>query len=291
MRKIVFPEPEDPDWAEWRERCEAATNELIAAVEAGEEVVVNRDLYKEKKVAVYMAPAGPFKRKCAYCERDLANQHGDVDHYRPSKRVTDENRKPIRRNTGSGEEDHPGYYWLAYDWQNLLPSCTACNTASGQFTEGRVVGKWEAFPIENEDLRAWSPVEEGREVPLLVNPVHAYPEEHFAFHRTGVLGYKTPAGRVTRRLLGLDEEGLATRRKKRYEEVKTFTREFLATFDICSKEVQEEKREHLEALAAGEGEFTAYARLAIQDVLASHEQASEIVEGALGSGAHLTEEE
>ena len=28
--------------------------------------------------------------------------------------------------------EHPGYFWLAYNWKNLLPSCQNCNTYGGK---------------------------------------------------------------------------------------------------------------------------------------------------------------
>lgn len=65
-----------------------------------------------------------FHNKCAYCE--CREYKPDVEHYRPKKRVT-----------GDQRNIH-GYYWLCYEWTNLLPACSACNSRSG---------KWDKFPI------------------------------------------------------------------------------------------------------------------------------------------------
>jgi hypothetical protein len=46
-------------------------------------------------------------QKCCFCERLIGND-GDVEHFRP-KSAYSQNRKLER----------PGYYWLAYDWDNL----------------------------------------------------------------------------------------------------------------------------------------------------------------------------
>src|ERR1043166_1757000 len=57
--------------------------------------------------------------KCCYCERcfeDSAYLH--IEHYRP-KGAYKQNRRDKRR--------FPGYYWLAYDWDNLYLSCHPCN--------------------------------------------------------------------------------------------------------------------------------------------------------------------
>ena len=67
-----------------------------------------------------------FHGRCAYCEAWFQSvSFGDVEHYRPKAEVTD-------------DRAHPGYYWLAYDQENYLPSCSQCNTK----------GKGNHFPIK-----------------------------------------------------------------------------------------------------------------------------------------------
>jgi len=65
-----------------------------------------------------------FHNKCAYCE--VKEHKPDVEHFRPKKRVS-----------GNQRNKH-GYYWLCYEWTNLLPACSACNSKNG---------KWNKFPI------------------------------------------------------------------------------------------------------------------------------------------------
>jgi hypothetical protein len=65
-----------------------------------------------------------FYNKCAYCEKYEFKP--DVEHFRPKKGVTNPN------------GNKHGYYWLCYNWSNLLPACSNCN--SGQ-------GKWNKFPV------------------------------------------------------------------------------------------------------------------------------------------------
>jgi len=65
-----------------------------------------------------------YLQKCAYCE---AYCKAEIEHYRPKKGVTE-------------DSNHKGYYWLCYEWSNLVPSCRYCNT------EG---GKGNRFPIKN----------------------------------------------------------------------------------------------------------------------------------------------
>ncbi len=54
-------------------------------------------------------------KKCGYCERRRdVNRESDIDHFRPKAEVT-------------MAPDHTGYWWLAYEWKNLLFSCRHCN--------------------------------------------------------------------------------------------------------------------------------------------------------------------
>jgi len=74
-----------------------------------------------KKGEVKRALATLFHGKCAYCETFYsASSPVDVEHYRPKGSV-------------DGVKDHPGYWWLAMRWENLLPSCIDCNRRRGQW--------------------------------------------------------------------------------------------------------------------------------------------------------------
>ena len=114
-----------------------------------------------------------FDGKCAYCESKVLDvAAGDVEHYRPKKGV-------------DGMPTHPGYYWLAYDLENLLPCCEKCNRAGA---------KMNLFPIPMEGDRAWRPEDDiEAEHPYLLNPYGHDPAEHLRF----VLGPDgRPLGRV-----------------------------------------------------------------------------------------------
>lgn len=119
-----------------------------------------------------------FGGKCAYCEsRYAAMQPMDVEHFRPKGCV-------------AGEK-HPGYWWLALAWENLLPSCTDCNRCRKQFIvdlgeNGDVVvsnekensGKKDAFPISGK-VRACKPSDSlMAEGALLIDPTVQDPAQH-----------------------------------------------------------------------------------------------------------------
>jgi len=76
-----------------------------------------------------------------------------------------------------------GYYWLASEWTNLLPSCTDCNSPRKQDLPGatRVAGKAKAFPLASEKTRATKPGEEKREGRLLLHPYFDDREKHIEF--------------------------------------------------------------------------------------------------------------
>jgi len=54
-----------------------------------------------------------FHHKCAYCEKKIEKGFFEVEHYRPKAAAIG--------------DPHPGYWWLALNWDNLLPTCPGCN--------------------------------------------------------------------------------------------------------------------------------------------------------------------
>lgn len=102
--------------------------------------------------------------KCAYCECSLTGCGGVVEHYRPKKGYAK------RR---GGELLTPGYYRLAYDWNNLLLSCPRCNTHH----------KMNIFELEDERMRSAPGPDVSRERPLLIHPALERPEEFISFRR------------------------------------------------------------------------------------------------------------
>ncbi|WP_017904647.1 HNH endonuclease [Pseudomonas asplenii] len=130
-----------------------------------------------------------FHGKCAYCESFYyGSAPVDIEHYRPKGRVYE-------------EPDHPGYWWIAMDWENLLPSCIHCNRRSGQvtptlsaslvrlvnedkaFSRSRVLqtGKQDSFPILGQRAVVGAS-DFSAEQALLLDPCRDQPEEHLRFH-------------------------------------------------------------------------------------------------------------
>lgn len=275
MRRINFDEPtNDQKWTDWRLRCIQATNNLITDFNNGIKPKFT-ELYKEMKYYYYINGKSPFWNKCAYCERNIRNQYGDIEHYRPKGRVTDVNNKLIKRIVGLNKEEHPGYYWLAYEFTNLLPSCITCNRPTNIINgaKKKQIGKWDKFPVK--DIRAWEVGTEGNEEPLLINPLVDDPSEHFVYDTTkGIIGWKTKEGEMTVKILGLNEHDLPERRVERYELIKTKVAEYI---EECKKDPNshdaQENEKLLRKIKKGYGEFSTFAMCAIKDTIDNYEQA------------------
>ncbi len=102
--------------------------------------------------------------KCAYCETYC---NAEVEHYRP--------------------KNH--YYWLYYEWTNLLPACHDCNTiGTGKGTQFPVIGKQETKPqFEtktnklNKSYCLHNKFPLKAEKPYLLHPEYDNPKDFLAF--------------------------------------------------------------------------------------------------------------
>lgn len=278
MIHIDFQEPDTDSWRAWREKCVAEQTALNEAVAAGRRPKVNSVLYKAKKFALrdgfYFDPRGPFHGKCAYCEVDIyRGQHGDMEHFRPHGRVTDEDGKPICVEIEGKTVQHPGYYWLAYDWTNLLPSCALCNQLSTSHSEGRRIGKSDRFPVKH--FRARLPGEEDREEPLLIHPVFEHPERYLKLNDVCAFEAGDDRAEACISIFGLNDRDLPNARMEVYRKVRQLVGLFCQAMN--SSELQDSCGEIIQKLRKwkdGWGEHTSAARKAIQDAFASVANAS-----------------
>lgn len=113
-----------------------------------------------------------FHRKCAYCESAYGYVHPvDVEHYRPKGAV-------------DGASGHDGYWWLAMEWENLLPSCIDCNRRRGQTGPNGAAmtsGKATQFPIAPGSPRWAAPKAANTEERLLIDPCRDDPADHLTY--------------------------------------------------------------------------------------------------------------
>lgn len=222
MIRLDDTERQDATWQNWRSRCATSQQALDQAMakhdfSSDQPAPEASKLYAELKDDHYVARRAPFWGKCAYCESSVhSSQYGDIEHFRPKSRITNpKTNEPIRTSTGT--HDHPGYYWLAYDWRNLLLACELCNSPSHRSSDGRRIGKWDHFPLADETKRAQQPGDEILEQPLLINPLVEDPSAHLELDpKTGVLSAKSLRGQTCIDLLGLNERGLPDERASAY---------------------------------------------------------------------------
>lgn len=163
-----------------------------------------------------------FHGKCAYCESrirfpEIMDAEGkaksmDIEHWRPKGEI----------DLGGGQTLR-GYYWLAAEWTNLLPSCHFCNRGNVQTIAGvkQTLGKRCLFPTA-DGFHALAPGEEAREKPLLLDPCHDRPELHLEFTWDGIVleaesdeETALPKGRTSIPIYGLRRPDLVDARKAR----------------------------------------------------------------------------
>lgn len=215
MRKIPVQPLNTDEWHQWIAACKDATKANIKAVKEGEKASIKSTLYRRKAIkdAFFFSKNAPFYGKCAYCEFPISDfQAGDIEHFRPKAVVTDEEDQTILLQDEGGKvildglgnpKAHPGYYWLGYDWTNLIPSCEACNRPRPES-----LGKRNRFPVVGS--HAQSPGEEVNEIPLLINPASGQddddPQKHLIIDdETGLMIPLSDRGKMCIKILGLNQ--------------------------------------------------------------------------------------
>ncbi len=222
------------NFEEWQKRAREARQKLLDGWKPGEPPKkLHTQIWKDFKKEFLL---GIHSKKCAYCEAKIsANANLHVEHYRPKRKVTvrSENcdhstRKPI---------NHPGYFWLAYEWHNLILACPHCNTYHtteeqkegiihpgeteeqkkkithpGKLNEFRINGTRINKPSDNPNK--W--IEELKEEkPLLLHPYFDNPEDHITFDDKGVPYPKNGSerGQETIQVCNLNRETLNEARR------------------------------------------------------------------------------
>lgn len=194
--------------AQWFVLSNAAKDKIIEEVNNGNSPLIVETTYKSNDVR--MALEQLFEFKCAYCGCEVSSTEWEVEHFRPKGKVAE-------------NQNHPGYYWLSYTWDNLYLSCTYCNQIRidkplyGDHSIARTDGKGSQFPLEKEKERAFCPEDNiSRESPLLLDPCIDKPEEHFSYDPLGniIAINQSVRGDATIRICHLDRRRLTKARKK-----------------------------------------------------------------------------
>jgi uncharacterized protein (TIGR02646 family) len=161
-----------------------------------------------------------YHYKCAYCESDTrATAEFRIDHYRPKNEVKEDSK-------------HPGYYWLAYEWSNLVPACEKCNNAKSSY-----------FPLDPEGERVIAPVYDRKgnlacpatakfyqdEKPYILHPEIDEPEKHIIFLPNGSVKKRTKRGEWTIKICNLNREELVLKRKKTIDDFRNQLEDLIDT--------------------------------------------------------------
>ncbi len=208
----IEPKEPGPEWDQWKQEADKETRQIIEDADKGKSLKFKEKIWKKLKPFL----ENLFNKKCAYCEGIYeAGTWMDVEHYRPKAKITlDGNpQNSVKITDAKGEEiDHPGYFWLAYDWRNLLLSCKKCNSGKGKMNQ---------FPIKGR--RATSPRDSLQEEdPLILNPYDGFKtEEHLSFRLNGFVAGITEKGKTTIKICNLNREELQTSRQREWEKCKT----------------------------------------------------------------------
>jgi hypothetical protein len=175
-----------------RERGQRTTETIQQAFENGERTFdFDSSLYGAKSVknALIAAQRG----KCAFCESQVRHTaHGDVEHYRPKGGVRQNDADPL---------EQPGYFWLAYAWQNLFFACQLCNQSF----------KKNLFPLVDPTRRARSHLDDlAAEGPMLIHPADEEPGILIGFREEIAFPIDDdPRARISIEVVGLNREELA----------------------------------------------------------------------------------
>jgi hypothetical protein len=269
MIRVYVAKPIDPAWRQWQKDAEAESKHAKNA-KGRKSYKVDADLYKRPRK--YLLEA--FADKCGYCETkiDAPDRFGDVDHFRPKGRVTNEDYSPVTiAGTGGKPHPHPGYYWLVYAWSNFIPSCPACNRP-GEDRDGLKSGKWDVFPVGSV-FRATEPGDEVKEKPLLINPREEDPNEHLVFDtQTGIIGFKTPRGETTIRLLGLNRRGLPEKRLEAYDLALGLWSKYEEALRLKDEALMKKLEIQRDNCRTGRVAYAAFSRLGIAEARAKNEE-------------------
>lgn len=184
-------------------------------------------------------------KKCCYCEsKFFSASYGAVEHFRP--------KGAVKQKQGQSQK-YPGYYWLAYDWDNLLVSCERCNSSH----------KGNLFPLNVQTKRARSHHDGIKsEHPLFLNPAREDPRRHIRFRGEAARSI-TKRGRETILGMGLRRPDLEEARLERLAYLKRLRNLAELGNSLADQKMRAlavEAQQFLKSAARPEAEYSAMAR-------------------------------
>lgn len=204
----------------------------------------NRQIYSHSTVRKALEQA--HNGKCCFCEGKSFGPFSPahVEHYRPkgSVKQSERSRKIL-----------PGYFWLAYSWDNLYWCCHDCNSSN----------KRNLFPLKDPSKRARSHADDlAKEEPLILDPGGKDdPNGHIGFHKEVAKGL-TEIGRTTIQVVGLNRSTLEEARRSRMARLKSLLNIVVISRRITDDELKglaEKASSELKAAVLPSAEFSAMA--------------------------------
>jgi 5-methylcytosine-specific restriction endonuclease McrA len=218
MRRII----KDFDKPPVSLQSQAVKNAVAILLSSEDKSVIHPDLYRGKIILsdgtsifeVVNALRLIYHNKCAYCETKEFDPQ--IEHYRPKNKVT-------------GARNHLGYYWLAFEWTNLVPSCFDCNKiGTGKGNRFPLIGgegnRLSKPPLMGENLLDVNEIRPNQpklmnERPYLLHPEFDDADLFFSFDNEGVMsGVDTDGrGKETIKICNLNRKNLRYRRQSALE--------------------------------------------------------------------------
>ena len=227
-----------------RQQHEADIDAYLAAYSSGDKKLeFDRAIYAH--TSVKRALLEMQHEKCAFCEaKPLHVSDGDVEHFRPKAAVRQDEADALRR---------PGYYWLAYEWSNLLFACERCNRRH----------KRSFFPLSDPARRAQSPRDAvASEAPLFIDPSAEDPRQLISFREHVPIAISgNVRGEQTIEALGLRRPELNADRERHLSHLSMLHK--VAAHPDVPIDLRTEARSCLAKLTAREAEYSLMCQVAI----------------------------
>jgi len=140
--------------------------------------------------------------KCAFCEASLKNSYAEIEHFRPKK-----------SSNLSRCDSSKSYYWLAFAWDNLLPSCKMCNISKSNcfdIYEVRVNYDKDTLEFLHTSLQKYHDIEK----PKLLHPEIDKFEKDIHFQRKGKMVTDNERVKYTIKVCNLNRKYLSELREE-----------------------------------------------------------------------------
>lgn len=185
--------------------------------------------------------------KCCYCETKIG-EDGEIEHFRPKSECRQNPQTTIEKS---------GYYWLVYEWTNLVYACHTCNQKKSIY-----------FPLRDPQTRAKSHKDNlDQEQPLLINPAETDPAEHITFTIEGRAEAVNGSllGQTTIEILGLNRKSLRDRREKQ----STWLKFLFTNVNHLDLAISAEVQTFLNQSIEDQSEHAAFARIVLAQIAAN----------------------